>query len=64
MSVKDVKLDVLKIKNLFKTYLNPDRLHCIKLIGFCKIKIERAEVMHYVDGTVSRSSTSSSISVR
>ncbi|WP_269929818.1 aspartate aminotransferase family protein [Aminobacter sp. HY435] len=50
MSVEDAKvLDVVKMTDLFKAHLNPGQLHFMKLLGFHKIKIERAEGMHYVD---------------
>ena len=50
MTVEDAKaLDVVKMTDLFKAHLNPGQLHFMKLLGFHKIKIERAEGMHYVD---------------
>ncbi len=50
LSVADAKaLDVASMTDLFKTHLNPGQLHFMKLLGFHKIKIERAEGMYYVD---------------
>ncbi|WP_395450999.1 aspartate aminotransferase family protein [Aminobacter sp. UC22_36] len=50
MSVEHAKaLDVAKMTDLFKAHLNPGQLHFMKLLGFHKIKIERAEGMHYID---------------
>ncbi|MBX3569157.1 MAG: aspartate aminotransferase family protein [Rhizobiaceae bacterium] len=42
-------MDVARLTDLFKTHVNPGQLHFMKLLGFHKIKIERAEGMHYVD---------------
>lgn len=50
MSVEDAKaLDVGTMANLFKAHLNPGQFHFMKLLGFHKIKIERAEGMYYID---------------
>lgn len=50
MSVEQAKtLDVAKMTDLFKAHLNPGQLHFMKLLGFHKIKIERAEGMHFID---------------
>jgi len=50
MSVADAKaMDVPTMTELFKAHLNPGQLHFMKLLGFHKIKIERAEGMEYVD---------------
>ncbi|GAA4115946.1 acetylornithine/succinyldiaminopimelate/putrescine aminotransferase [Aminobacter aganoensis] len=50
MTVEQAKsLDVVKMTDLFKAHLNPGQLHFMKLLGFHKIKIERAEGMHYID---------------
>ena len=35
--------------DLFKAHINPGQLHFMKLLGFHKVKIERAEGMFYVD---------------
>ncbi len=50
MSVEEAKaLDVARMTDLFKAHLNPGQLHFMKLLGFHKIKIERAEGMFYYD---------------
>src|SRR5215510_5475677 len=50
MSVEDAKaLDVQRMTDLFKSHINPGQLHFMKLLGFHKVKIERAEGMFYVD---------------
>ncbi|AWC23497.1 Putrescine aminotransferase [Aminobacter sp. MSH1] len=50
MTVEQAKtLDVAGMTDLFKAHLNPGQLHFMKLLGFHKIKIERAEGMHYID---------------
>lgn len=50
LSVEQAKsLDVATITDLFKTHINPGQLHFMKLLGFHKVKIERAEGMFYVD---------------
>src|SRR6185436_2104676 len=50
LSVEDAKaLDVARMTDLFKAHLNPGQLHFMKLLGFHKIKIERAEGMFYID---------------
>jgi ornithine--oxo-acid transaminase len=33
--------------DLFKAHINPGQLHFMKLLGFHKVKIERAEGMYY-----------------
>ena len=35
--------------DLFKAHINPGQLHFMKLLGFHKVKVERAEGMFYVD---------------
>jgi len=42
-------MDVARLTDLFKSHLNPGQLHFMKLLGFHKVKIERAEGMYYVD---------------
>lgn len=42
-------LDVARMTDLFKAHLNPGQLHFMKLLGFHKVKIERAEGMYYFD---------------
>lgn len=50
LSVEDAKaMSVEKMTDLFKTHYNPGQLHFMKLLGFHKIKIERAEGMYYYD---------------
>ncbi len=52
MSVADAKaLDAGSMMELFKNHINPGQLHFMKLLGFHKIKIERAEGMYYYDQT-------------
>lgn len=50
LTVEDAKaLDIKKINELFTEHMNPGQLHFMKLLGFHKVKIERAEGMYYVD---------------
>ncbi|MGV3573905.1 MAG: aspartate aminotransferase family protein [Devosia sp.] len=50
LTVEDAKaLDIKKINELFTEHMNPGQLHFMKLLGFHKIKIERAEGMYYFD---------------
>jgi acetylornithine/succinyldiaminopimelate/putrescine aminotransferase len=50
LTVDDAKaLDVARMTDLFKAHINPGQLHFMKLLGFHKIKVERAEGMHYID---------------
>ena len=50
LTVDDAKaLDIKKINELFADHMNPGQLHFMKLLGFHKIKIERAEGMYYFD---------------
>ncbi|QDZ02954.1 aspartate aminotransferase family protein [Nitratireductor mangrovi] len=50
LSVEDAKaLDLPRMTELFKAHLNPGQLHFMKLLGFHKVKVERAEGMHYID---------------
>lgn len=42
-------MPVSTMAELFKAHLNPGQLHFMKLLGFDKIRIDRAESMHYVD---------------
>lgn len=50
LSVEDAKaLDVRRMSELFTAHLNPGQLHFMKLLGFHKVKIERAEGMYYYD---------------
>ena len=43
------KLGVAEMTELFKAHINPGQLHFMKLLGFHKIKVERAEGMFYYD---------------
>jgi acetylornithine/succinyldiaminopimelate/putrescine aminotransferase len=50
LSVEDAKaLDVARMTDLFKAHINPGQLHFMKLLGFHKVKVERAEGMFYID---------------
>lgn len=50
LSVEDAKaMPLARMTDLFKAHLNPGQLHFMKLLGFHKVKIERAEGMHYID---------------
>ncbi len=37
-----------RVQELFSAHLNPAQLHFMKLLGFDKILVERAEGMHYI----------------
>jgi ornithine--oxo-acid transaminase len=50
LSVEDAKtLDITRMAELFTRHMNPGQLHFMKLLGFHKVKIERAEGMYYYD---------------
>lgn len=50
LTVEDAKaLDLPRMTELFTRHLNPGQLHFMKLLGFHKVKIERAEGMYYYD---------------
>lgn len=50
ISVEQAKaMDVARMTDLFKAHINPGQLHFMKLLGFHKVKVERAEGMFYVD---------------
>ena len=50
LTVDDAKaLDLPRMTELFTAHLNPGQLHFMKLLGFHKVKIERAEGMYYYD---------------
>ena len=52
ISVEEAKaMDVARMTDLFKSHMNPGQLHFMKLLGFHKIKVERAEGMFYIDQT-------------
>ena len=50
ISVEQAKaMDVARMTELFKAHINPGQFHFMKLLGFHKVKVERAEGMHYID---------------
>src|SRR5438105_2043554 len=50
LSVDDAKtLSIDRVTELFKSHLNPGQLHMMKLLGFHKVIIDRAEGMYYFD---------------
>lgn len=50
LTVADAKaLNVGQMRDLFSSHINPGQLHFMKLLGFDKIKVERAEGMYYYD---------------
>lgn len=50
LSLDQVKaLDLDKVRKLTMAHLNPGQLHFLRLLGFDKVLIERAEGMHYVE---------------
>lgn len=50
MTVSDATaMDVARMADLFTAHLNPGQFHFMKLLGFHKVKIERAEGMYYTD---------------
>lgn len=50
LTVSEAKaLDLPRMTELFTAHLNPGQLHFMKLLGFHKVKIERAEGMYYYD---------------
>ena len=49
ISVEGAKqLDVQTVKELFTSHINPGQVHFLKLLGFDKILVDRAEGMHYI----------------
>ena len=42
------QLDARQVKDLFTAHINPGQVHFLKLLGFDKIIVDRAEGMHYV----------------
>ncbi len=49
LSVEDAKaMPVETMREMFAQHLNPGQLHFMKLLGFDRIKIERAEGVHYI----------------
>jgi acetylornithine/succinyldiaminopimelate/putrescine aminotransferase len=50
MSVEDAKaLDIAAVRKLNMAHLNPGQLHFMKLLGFDKVLVARAEGVHYID---------------
>jgi acetylornithine/succinyldiaminopimelate/putrescine aminotransferase len=50
ITVEEAKaMDVARMTDLFKAHINPGQLHFMKLLGFHKVKVERAEGMYYCD---------------
>lgn len=50
LTVAEAKaLDLPRMMELFTAHLNPGQLHFMKLLGFHKVKVERAEGMYYYD---------------
>lgn len=50
LTVAEAKaLDLPRMTELFTAHLNPGQLHFMKLLGFHKVKIERAVGMYYYD---------------
>ena len=50
ISVEQAKaMDVARMTDLFKAHINPGQLHFMKLLGFHKVKVERAEGMFSID---------------
>ncbi|RRY06969.1 aspartate aminotransferase family protein [Brucella anthropi] len=50
LTVAEAKaLDLPRMTELFTAHLNPGQLHFMKLLGFHKVKIERADGMYYYD---------------
>lgn len=50
ISVEQAKaMDVARMTDLFKAHVNPGQFHFMKLLGFHKVKVERAEAMYYYD---------------
>ncbi|MGY3488105.1 hypothetical protein ACVW1C_005988 [Bradyrhizobium sp. USDA 4011] len=42
-------LSETKTTDHFKTHINPGQLHFTKLLGFHKVRVERAENIYYYD---------------
>lgn len=50
LTVTDAKaMSLATMTDLFKDHINPGQLHFMKLLGFHKVKVERAEGMYYTD---------------
>lgn len=49
LTVEDAKqLELGRVTELFSDHLNPGQLHFLKLLGFDRVLIDRAEGMHYI----------------
>jgi len=49
ISVEEAKqLDAGTVRDLFAAHINPGQLHFLKLLGFDRIIVDRAEGMHYI----------------
>lgn len=49
ISVEEAKrLDAAAVKDLFTSHINPGQVHFLKLLGFDRILVDRAEGMHYI----------------
>lgn len=50
LTVEQAKaMTLAEMTTMFKDHVNPGQLHFMKLLGFSKIKVERAEGMYYID---------------
>src|SRR5262245_60311088 len=50
LSVEDAKqLEQPRVIELFAAHLNPGQLHFMKLLGFHKVIVDRAEGMYYIE---------------
>ncbi len=50
MSLEEAKaMNVGQMAEEFSAHINPGQMHFMKLLGFNKIKVERAEGMYYID---------------
>lgn len=50
LSVDDAKsMGLTQMSDLFRDHINPGQLHFMRLLGFNKVKVERAEGMYYYD---------------
>lgn len=50
LTVEDAKsLDLAQVTDLFANHLNPGQLHFMKVLGYHRVLVERAEGMHYYD---------------
>lgn len=52
MTVEDAKaLDAARVNELAAAHMNPGQIPALKLLGFDRVVVERAEGMHYTDRT-------------